>query len=195
MTVESVTYISDLNPSYPAAGDVLTEGDDHIRNIKTALKTNTFPNISGQVTLTHTQINDADLLSANQTISGNKTLTGANVLATGTITVTKNKLVSSVGTTLYYMPMKAVRITSPGSGSPTVSPNTLGVTVARNSAGNWTVTHGMGTSSIVPMVCAYESSGGSAYDAFYITNITSTTFDVINDATADKQFILYITSY
>lgn len=58
MTIESVTYISDLNATYPAAGDLKSEGDDHIRNIKTGIKT-TFPNVSGAVTATHTALNSA----------------------------------------------------------------------------------------------------------------------------------------
>jgi hypothetical protein len=47
MTIESVTYISDLDATYPAEGEVgtLHEGNNHIRNIKTALKT-TLPNFS-----------------------------------------------------------------------------------------------------------------------------------------------------
>ena len=48
MALESVTHISDLNASNPTIGDGLTEGDDHIRNIKTALKTD-LPNINGVV--------------------------------------------------------------------------------------------------------------------------------------------------
>jgi hypothetical protein len=51
MTVESVTYISDLNASNPAAGDAKSEGDDHIRNIKTGIK-NTFPNVNAAVSAT-----------------------------------------------------------------------------------------------------------------------------------------------
>jgi hypothetical protein len=51
MTVESVTYISDLNASNPAAGDAKSEGDDHIRNLKTGIK-NTFPNVNGAVSAT-----------------------------------------------------------------------------------------------------------------------------------------------
>ena len=67
MTVESVTYISDLNASYPASGDAKSEGDDHIRNLKTGIKT-TFPNISGAVTPTHTELNYVDgVTSAIQT--------------------------------------------------------------------------------------------------------------------------------
>jgi hypothetical protein len=59
MTVESVTYISDLNATYPAAGDVRSEGDDHIRNLKTGIKT-TFPNVSGAVLPTHAELNLLD---------------------------------------------------------------------------------------------------------------------------------------
>lgn len=48
MGLETVTHISDLNASNPAASDAKSQGDDHIRNIKTALKTD-FPNINGVV--------------------------------------------------------------------------------------------------------------------------------------------------
>jgi hypothetical protein len=46
MTVESVTYISDLNTALPAAGDLKSEGDDHIRNLKIGVK-GSFPNLVG----------------------------------------------------------------------------------------------------------------------------------------------------
>lgn len=67
MTVESATYISDLNASNPAAGDSLVEGDDHIRLVKSTVKA-TFPNVSGAVTPTHTELNYVDgVTSAIQT--------------------------------------------------------------------------------------------------------------------------------
>lgn len=59
MTIESVTHISDLNSAYPANTDAMSEGDNHIRNIKTALLA-TFPNITGAVTPTHTELNFVD---------------------------------------------------------------------------------------------------------------------------------------
>ena len=49
MTIESATYIDDLDATYPAYNDKKSEGDDHIRLIKSVLKT-TFPGISGAVT-------------------------------------------------------------------------------------------------------------------------------------------------
>jgi hypothetical protein len=68
VTVEaSFNYPSDLNASYPAAGDARSEGDDHIRGIKSVLKT-TLPNVSGAVTPTHTELNYVDgVTSAIQT--------------------------------------------------------------------------------------------------------------------------------
>jgi hypothetical protein len=77
MTVESVSYISDLNASYPAAGDSRSEGDDHIRNLKTGIKA-TFPNVSGAVTPTHTELNYVDgVTSAIQTQLDAKTAISA----------------------------------------------------------------------------------------------------------------------
>lgn len=41
MTVENATFLNQLNPAYPLDGDLIKEGDDHIRLIKTTLR-NTF---------------------------------------------------------------------------------------------------------------------------------------------------------
>lgn len=51
MAVENVTYINTLDPSAPSGGDSISEGDDHIRNIKRAIK-DTFPKVDGPVDLT-----------------------------------------------------------------------------------------------------------------------------------------------
>jgi len=56
MAVENVTYIDSLDPASPAGGDSISEGDDHIRNIKRAIK-DTFPEVKGTVTATHDEIN------------------------------------------------------------------------------------------------------------------------------------------
>jgi microcystin-dependent protein len=56
MPLESATYLDDLNPANPAATDLLSQGDDHIRLIKAVLQA-TFPNIAGPVTLSDTDIN------------------------------------------------------------------------------------------------------------------------------------------
>ena len=67
MTVESATYINTLDATYPAGTDPKSEGDDHIRQFKAAVKA-TFPNVAGAVTPTHTELNYVDgVTSAIQT--------------------------------------------------------------------------------------------------------------------------------
>ena len=56
MALETGTFISDLVITNPTASDPVSEGDDHTRLIKKTVK-NSFPNITGAVTLTHTEIN------------------------------------------------------------------------------------------------------------------------------------------
>ena len=56
MALESGTYISDLNASNPVSTDGLAQADDHLRLIKSTVKA-TFPNVSGAITATHTEIN------------------------------------------------------------------------------------------------------------------------------------------
>lgn len=63
MALETGTYISDLVVTNPVgATDTKGQGDDHLRLIKAALK-NTFPNITGAVTKTHTQLNDPQVIT------------------------------------------------------------------------------------------------------------------------------------
>lgn len=62
MSVETVTYISDLDYTQPLTTDQRKQGDDHLRNIKLALR-QTFPNITGPVTATQAELNST---SANR---------------------------------------------------------------------------------------------------------------------------------
>lgn len=102
MTVEtSFNYPSDLNASYPAAGDNIPEGDDHIRGIKTVLKT-TFPNVSGAITPTHTELNYVDgVTSAIQTQLDAKapiaspTFTGTPAAPTATVGTATTQLATT----------------------------------------------------------------------------------------------------
>lgn len=67
MALESATYISDLVSTNPVGGDNVSVGDDHIRLLKSTVKA-TFPNVSGAVTPTHTELNYVDgVTSAIQT--------------------------------------------------------------------------------------------------------------------------------
>ena len=84
MTVESATYVSQLNPSYPAAGDNISEGDDHIRLVKTVLQAQFTSLATTAVTQSSAQMNKlgfetgiiimfgSDTAPTTETISGIK---------------------------------------------------------------------------------------------------------------------------
>jgi len=59
MALESVTYISDFEAGNPLGTDPRSEGDNHIRNIKTGILAS-LPNITGAMTATHTELNVLD---------------------------------------------------------------------------------------------------------------------------------------
>jgi hypothetical protein len=100
MTIESATYISGLNATYPAAGDPKSEGDDHLRLIKSTVKA-TLPNVTGAVAATHAQLDRVlDMWAADTiasatttdlgskaasilTVSGTTTITGFGTIASG----------------------------------------------------------------------------------------------------------------
>ena len=56
MTIETALYPNQLNTALPASSDFVSEGDDHLRLIKTVVKT-TFPNVAGAVNASQTELN------------------------------------------------------------------------------------------------------------------------------------------
>lgn len=59
MGLETGTYISDLVSANPLSTDPKSQGDDHLRFIKSTVKA-TFPNVTGAVTGTQTELNILD---------------------------------------------------------------------------------------------------------------------------------------
>lgn len=68
MTIETATYINQLDATYPASGDAKSEGDNHLRLLKSTIKA-TFPNLTATpVTPTSAELNYvAGVTSAVQT--------------------------------------------------------------------------------------------------------------------------------
>jgi hypothetical protein len=56
MALESGTFINSLVVTNPTSADAKSQGDDHLRLIKSTLK-NTFAEITGAVTASHTELN------------------------------------------------------------------------------------------------------------------------------------------
>lgn len=65
MGLESVTGIWDLNSANPAPGDNKSEGDDHIRNLKKAVKAS-FPNVNKAVTKSADALNQANRVAGSR---------------------------------------------------------------------------------------------------------------------------------
>jgi len=94
MALETFNYIDSLNTANPTATDNVSEGDDHIRGIKTTLK-NTFPNVNAAVSPTDEELNYVDgVTSAIQTqldakiSTADDSVTIAQLSATGTASAT-----------------------------------------------------------------------------------------------------------
>lgn len=70
MPLEIATTINQLNTANPLGSDPIAAGDDHIRLIKSTLK-NTFPNVTGPVTVTQDTLNNvATQTYVNNAIAG-----------------------------------------------------------------------------------------------------------------------------
>ena len=90
MALETGTYISDLVATNPTSTDAKSQGDDHLRLVKSTVKT-TFPNITGAVTPTQVELNYVvGVTSAIQTQINTKgaiagqTWTGTHIFPTQT---------------------------------------------------------------------------------------------------------------
>ena len=88
MALESTTYISGLVVTNPTSSDNISDGDNHIRLLKSTVKA-TFPNVAGAVTGTHTAINSA-VTAANAATNANTASTivkrdGSGNFSAGTI--------------------------------------------------------------------------------------------------------------
>jgi hypothetical protein len=84
MSLETATFISQLDAANPAGSDPIAAGDDHLRLIKSTLK-NTFPNVTGAVSKSHTDLNNA-LDKRGDTMTGALVLAGDPSAALGAAT-------------------------------------------------------------------------------------------------------------
>lgn len=87
MALETGSYISALVSTNPTGSDAKSSGDDHIRFIKAKLL-ETFPNVTGAVTASHTQLNFLN----GGTISAMGFCTSVYVIGTMSTTLTLNPL-------------------------------------------------------------------------------------------------------
>jgi len=159
MALEDLTgtkYIDDLVATNPAAGDNVSEGDDHIRGIKNVLKT-TFPSIDGAITATDTELNYVDGVTSNvQTQLNAKfataggTLTGAAQGSTDTDTTNTGSVTLDFSTNQNFVLTLTGNVTLANPTTETVGQSGF-ITFIQDGTGGRTV--GLGTD--------YETAGGA----------------------------------
>lgn len=161
MSLETVTYISDLVQTNPTASDPASQGDDHLRNIKKGLLT-TFPNVKGAVTPTHTELNYVDGVTS-------PIQTQINGVSTALSTASAKKVIAGDG------------LSGGGDGTDdrTLSVDSTVVRTAGNQtiAGNKTFTGTVGSpgielTSAAPYIDFHYGSGTSDYDVRLINDAT-----------------------
>lgn len=71
MSVETATYIASLDSTKPSGSDAKSEGDNHLRLLKSVLQA-TFPNLSAPVTVSASDLNSvtAKAATASPTFTG-----------------------------------------------------------------------------------------------------------------------------
>lgn len=131
MGLETGTYISDLVVTNPVSSDPKSQGDDHFRLIKSTVKT-TFPNITGAVTGTQSELNILDgatLSTAELNILDGATLSTAelNLLDGVTATTTEINYIDGVTSAIQtQMDLKAPLASPVLTGTPVAPTATTG---------------------------------------------------------------------
>src|SRR5574343_744985 len=144
MALESATYINGLVSTNPASSDAPSAGDEHLRLIKSTILA-TFPNITGAVTPTHTELDYVDgVTSAIQTQLDALTSVAQNTKNADYTLVAEdaNKQIYKSNTTGYAWTIP------PNSGVPFPTGTTV-TFVNAGSAGAITLTRGSGVALIL----------------------------------------------
>jgi len=134
-------FITSLINTNPTGGDDKREGDDHLRGIKNVLL-NTFPALSGAVTVTPAQMNAV----TNKVDKGGDVMTGnlqAPNISVGGVAPNNGAIFNSGGT--------GISQTYSGSGNTTVN----------------TLPYGVGLGGGLLIIRGYDGSTGGAYARIY----------------------------
>ena len=161
MALESTTYIDGLVATNPTGTDPRSQGDDHIRLVKSAVAA-TFPNIAGAMTATHTELNKIDGYTGTTA-----ELNYNDVPTLGTVEASRTVTADAVGTTKKLKTQEQTEIVNAvGTVSTSTAINfTLGnvVTAVLAAGGAFTITNAP-TSGIYGKFKLILTNGGTVAD-------------------------------
>lgn len=188
MPLETGTYISDLVTTNPTGTDTLDKADDHLRLIKATVK-NTFPNVSGAVTPTHTELNYVDgVTSAIQTqLDGKAGLASPAFTGTPTApTAAVDTNTTQLATTAYVVGQGYSKLASPTfTGTPSGPTAAVDTNTTQLATTAYVIGQGYLKSSTASATYATTSSLSSYATITYVNSqvsgvVSATTTNVLN---------------
>ena len=192
MALESTTYIDGLVITNPTGTDPRSQGDDHIRLVKSTLRS-TFPNVAGAMTATHTELNLIDGYTGTTA-----ELNYNDIPTLGTVEPSKSVTADAVGTTKKLKTQEQTEIVNAvGTVSTATAINfTLGnvVTAVLASGGSFTISNAP-TSGVYGKFKLILTNGGTVADPWHASvkfaggttpTLTTSGIDILTFETIDN---------
>ena len=191
MALESTTYIDGLVITNPTGTDPRSQGDDHIRLVKSTLRS-TFPNVAGAMTATHTELNLIDGYTGTTA-----ELNYNDIPTLGTVESSKSVTADAVGTTKKLKTQEQTEIVNAvGTVSTATAINfALGnvVTAVLASGGSFTISNAP-TSGVYGKFKLILTNGGTVADPWHASvkfaggttpTLTTSGIDILTFETID----------
>ena len=191
MSLESTTYINGLVTTNPTGTDPRSQGDDHLRLIKSTLRS-TFPNVAGAMTATHTELNLIDGYTGTTA-----ELNYNDIPTLGTVESSKSVTADAVGTTKKLKTQEQTEIVNAvGTVSTATAINfALGnvVTAVLASGGSFTISNAP-TSGVYGKFKLILTNGGTVADPWHASvkfaggttpTLTTSGIDILTFETID----------
>ena len=192
MALESTTYIDGLVITNPTGTDPRSQGDDHIRLVKSTIRS-TFPNVAGAMTATHTELNLIDGYTGTTA-----ELNYNDIPTLGTVEPSKSVTADAVGTTKKLKTQEQTEIVNAvGTVSTATAINfALGnvVTAVLASGGSFTVSNAP-TSGVYGKFKLILTNGGTVADPWHASvkfaggttpTLTTSGIDILTFETIDN---------
>ena len=192
MALESTTYIDGLVITNPTGTDPRSQGDDHIRLVKSTLRS-TFPNVAGAMTATHTELNLIDGYTGTTA-----ELNYNDIPTLGTVESSKTVTADAVGTTKKLKTQEQTEIVNAvGTVSTATAINfALGnvVTAVLASGGSFTISNAP-TSGVYGKFKLILTNGGTVADPWHASvkfaggttpTLTTSGIDILTFETIDN---------
>ena len=192
MALESTTFINGLVATNPTGTDPRSQGDDHIRLVKSAVAA-TFPNITGAITATHTELNLIDgYTGTTAELNYNDVPTLGTVEASRTVTADATGVTTNIKTKKQTEIVNAIGTVS----NSTAINFALGnvVTAVLASGGSFTITNAP-SSGIYGRFEFILTNGGTVSDPWHASvkfaggttpTLTSSGIDILTFETTDN---------